>query len=251
MIIQISGKLRQGKGIFLVLLALVYCESGGTVLANFEIKHKNAKKIDFYDFLNLLRQPRQNKNILICIDELPTWIDSYSTTTSKSNRMASHFCNQSAKLGYDMAYTAQRTRRADINYREMVDLSLRAEKTDGVFNYMILDPNFIDEDIDTGRRIRIPFKAASLWWNRYNTYESVVPLGLEEFFFELEKTDPQRLLATVNRQAKLLREKGIVGRLTQAQVKLALMDAGELPFFAEYVAVRLQQPSRSIPQQTK
>lgn len=243
MIIQISGKLRQGKGIFLVLLALIYCQMGYQVLANFEIKHRNAKKIDFYDFLNLLRQPRVKQKTFICIDELPTWIDSYSTTTSKSNRMASHFCNQSAKLGYDLAYTAQRTRRADVNYREMVDLSLRAEKdtVNQQFCYMVLDPNYIDEDIDTGRRIKISFQAAKLWWNKYNTYESVMPLGLEEFFFELEKTDPQRLLATVNRQADLLKSKGLRGRFTVAAVKLALMDCGELPFFAEYIAVRLQQ----------
>lgn len=221
----------------------MFCCSGGKVLSNYTIKHPNATKIDFYDFLSLLRKPRQEKTVLLVIDELPTWIDSYCTTTSKSNRMASHFCNQSAKLGYHLAYTAQRTRRADINYREMVDISYRAEKdaANNVFHYILLDPNFIDEDIDTGRRLHIPFAAARLWWNRYNTYESVTPLGLDEFFFELEKTDPRRLLMVVNRQAQLLRGAGLHGRLNIAQVELALMDRGELPFFAKYVAVRLQQ----------
>lgn len=174
------------------------------MLSNHTIYHRNCRKIDFYDFMHLLKEPAPQHRVGIDIDELPTWIDSYCTTTSESNRMASHFLNQSAKLGYDpIIYTSQRTRRADINYREMVDISYRANKENlcnlrkcpkdcrnlGVcrFVYNILDPEFIDEDVDTGRKVKIPFKLASFWWNRYDTFEPVIPLGLDDFLAKLAK----------------------------------------------------------------
>lgn len=244
MIIQISGKLRQGKGILMTLLGLLVADSGGEILANYHLKTPNASLLDFYDFLYLLKKPRQKRQKTILIDELPTWIDSYCSTTSKSNRMASHFCNQSAKLGYNLIYTAQRTRRADINYREMVDLSCQAQKNEEakMFEYTILDPEFVDEDVPTNRKIRIPYALASQFWNRYDTYESVVPLGLDEFFFELEKTDPARLNRAVDRQVHLLNASKYRGNCSVLSVKNALLQLGESVVFADLVSARLKEP---------
>lgn len=254
-IIQISGKLRQGKGILLVLYALAFLQAGGKVLCNFKIYHPNASLIDFYGLLDLLRKPAPDVPVMICIDELPTWIDSYCSTKADSNRYAGHFCNQSAKLGYELRYTTQRTRRADINYREMVDESYRAEKQSLCnrrlcdvrcpkinvcrFVYNELDSLNINEDVETGRKMKIHFSVARFWWGKYNTFERVIPEGLTEFFFELEKSDPKRFVVTVDRQARLL-QGHISPRTSVAGFELALMQVGELPSFAKYVKERLQ-----------
>lgn len=256
-IIQISGKLRQGKGILLIWLALRKANRGYQILANFNIDHPNCRKIGYYDFLYLLKAGAPKVPTVIVIDELPTWIDSYTSTTSESNRMAGHFCNQSAKLGYELIYTAQRTKRADINYRAMVTDSYRATKfalckkrkcpmdcinlSRCFFHYELLDPEFIDDDVPLkGRCFNISFRAASKWWGRYDTFEPVIPFGLDEFLIKMEKSDPERLLATVDRQVRLLQRSNVrVRTLAQTKVALLRMNPPEPVCFADLVYAAL------------
>lgn len=233
--------MRQGKGILSTFIALAFAECGGEVLTNYTINNPSCRKISFYEFLELLTKPRRATPTLICIDELPTWIDSYCTTQSKSNRYASHFCNQSAKLGYDLVYTAQRTRRADINYREMVDVSFRAVKDEEqqFFNYVLLDASVIDEDVETNQSLSIPFGVAANWWSLYDTFEPVTPEGLSDFMVEIEKSDYKKMVATVDRQVQKLKGKNVRYLPSVVAAELALMDVGESPVFAKYVKERL------------
>lgn len=248
---QISGKLRQGKGVLMVYFVLRAVSRGYRVLTNFNVSLPNCVKMDYYDFLYLLKAKAPDVPTLIAIDELPTWIDSYTSTTSESNRMAGHFCNQSAKLGYDLVYTAQRTKRADINYRAMVTDSFRAEKFNLCnkrkcpmdcqylgkchFHYALLDPEFIDEDIPlSNKSFNFSFKFASKWWGLFDTFEPVIPMGLDEFLTKMEKSDPERLKKAVDRQIEVLRVGGYVPR-TLAQTKYCLLDCGESVVFADLV----------------
>lgn len=250
-IFGINGKLRQGKGILAVLLCLVVAEKGGKILSNFRIAHPNASKIDFYQFVELLNKPRRPEPTLLCIDEIYGWLDSYMSQ-SKANRFASYFVFQSAKLGYEIIYTSQLTMRAMNTLRELCDYRVYAEKDPGakVFNYYWLDPLNPDEDVPTGDTFQIPYEAAALFWNRYDTFEGVKPYGLKEFLGEIEKTDSGRLDAAINLQVNTLAsliEKGQLPRDTRKiAVESALLSLHESTINASLVGFRLQSALQDI-----
>lgn len=251
-ILHIVGKMRTGKGILATFLGCYVADKGNPVDSNYTIKAPNFHLIDFYGLLEFLKQKRQSPPHLLIIDELPGWCDSY-VTQAKSSRYATYFLNQSAKLGYDLIFTSQRTMRADINFRELSDARCRAEKNEEkkCFEYHWLDPEQTEEDVETGAVTRIPFEMAKQFWDRYDTFEAVPPVGLDEVLVEMEKYDPQRMNATIERQVSILLAKA---ELTLAakliDVKDALLELCEPVCYAPYVHVRLLRRLRT-PLQTQ
>lgn len=241
-ILHIVGKPRSGKGVLMTFLGLAVAEEN-PVDANYHIEHPNCNCIDFYHMVSFLKQPRKNPPHLLMIDELPGWCDSY-VSTSKSSRFATYFLNQSAKLGYDLIFTSQRTMRADINFRELSDVRLKAEKNEEKkeFIYRVLDSENTTEDIETGQAVRLPFELASTFWHLYDTYECVPPVGLDEMLVELQRFDYARMNETVNRQVRLLRE-AWEPRLavTKDAVTDVLLENGESIAFAGVVASRFRR----------
>lgn len=245
-IIGINGKLRQGKGILESKIALGIADSGGRVKSNHTLQSPNSEKIDFYDFCQLLMKPRQTPQVTLSIDEIQGWLDSY-VGQSKSGRFGSYFAFQSAKLGYSLVYTSQLNMRAMNTLRELCDFRVYAIKdaANEVFYYLILDPNEPDDDIFTGRYFTITYDEASKWWDRYDTYEPVTPLGIQELFTDLEKYDPERLDVTLNCQTKLILEKaekdGVKPPTSRIGVKSWLISLKQPSAFADLVAFRISQ----------
>lgn len=265
-VIGIKGQRRTGKGILMTLFGLLRADSGHPVVGNYTLYdengrgewinehwtgrvHKNFQKIGFYDLISFLRKPRQKPPVMVLIDELPGWLDSY-VSQSKGSRFGSHMLNQSAKLGYWFEYTAQRTKRVDINFREGTDICFMAEKdvANQKFVYHVLDANNTEEDVPTGQKIEIPFSLAQQFWNRYDTYEAVPPIGLDDVLLEMEKYDPVRKLKTVQQQAAILREKQQLGQGARLnEVKYALLCEHLPTTFAGDVHVALQRPLTYTP----
>lgn len=256
MIVGINGRLRQGKGVLMTLLALAVADAGGYVLSNYSLKSSNAEKIEFYDLVKLLQKGRQEPQKLICLDEIYGWLES-RVSSSKVNRFASYFLFQSAKLGYDLIYTAQLNMSVDNRLRELSDIRLFAEKLEDRFRYHVLDSTETDEDVPSGRTFDLSFDLARLFWDRYDTFEAVAPVGMTELFVEMEKFEPERKNATVDRQARLIQSQaGILGqppRLDRASITNALLLLGECEAFAPLVGARLRllmQQTRTPQQQT-
>lgn len=265
-VIGIKGQRRKGKGILETLFGLIIADGGMPVVGNYTLydeagrgqkingvysghAHPNFRGIGFYELVSFLRKPRQEPPVTILVDELPGWIDSY-VSTSKSSRFATHFLNQSAKLGYNFIYTAQRTKRVDINFREGTDVCFMADKDveNQKFIYHVLDANDTEEDTPTGQKLELPFETAKAFWNRYDTYEAVPPLGMDEYLLEMMKYDPGRMLLEVQRQAAILTQKQELRRGCKLQdVKYALLCEKLPPTFAAYVYSALQRPIEYTP----
>lgn len=247
MIFGINGKLRNGKGILATKIALSVADNGGVVKANYHLESPNAEYIDFYDIVKMLEQGKQKKRTLLVIDEIYGWLES-RISSSKVNRFASYFVFQSAKLGYDIIYTSQLTMRVDCSLRELCDYRVYAQKDakKQYFKYYFLDTSKPNEDIPTGKIWRLSFKEAAKFWDRYNTFEGVKPLGMQELFVEMEKYAPERQNKTINRQVRILSSLIEKGKLPQDTRKIAvesaLLDLGESTANAAIVSYRLGLP---------
>lgn len=227
----------------MTLMALIFANRGGKVLTNYNIQHKNARKIEFPEFISLLLKGRTASKELLILDELPTWIDSRASM-AKTSRFATYFIDQSAKLGYDVVFSSQRSMRADIEFRELCDQRYRAKKDEKnkVFLYDILNPEVYDRDLTTGKTLKLPYASASRFWNRYDTYEAVKPVGIEALLAEIQKHNPAWANSAINKQTNTLYEKLELFSLhgiTPTTVKNALLSL-ELPTtYAQYVHLRL------------
>lgn len=240
-ILHIVGKPRSGKGVLMTFLSLSLADGGQLVDSNYHMNSPNVNFISFYDLLNFLKKPRVSPQHLLVIDELPGWCDSY-VVQSKSSRYASHFVNQSQKLGYDLIFSSQRSMRADINYRELSDVRLKAEKVDGGFIYKVLDPEILDEDVETGQQITLPLELAKDYWNRFDTYEAVPPIGLDEAIFEMQKYDPAQQNQTINNLCnKLLECYPNVQFRNVNSVSDCLLELGLTGVFSGLILARLQR----------
>lgn len=222
--------------------------------------------ITFYELIKFLKLPRQNPEHLLLIDELPGWCDSY-VPSEKGARFATHFLNQAQKLGYDLIFTSQRRMRANINFRELSDLAFKAEKNQlcslkkckGLtceyvdvcnFTYKVLDPDNTEEDIETGKKITIPFRLAiEEVFGRFDTWEAVPPVGLDDVLNELRNHDPVALNKEVNRQVSVLREAypSLRGG-TIPQISELLLDIGEHIKHSGLVCARLNRQTHNTPQ---
>lgn len=113
-----------------------------------------------------------------------------------------------------------------------------------MFNYYWLDTTNPDEDIPTGDTFCIPYEAAALFWNKYDTYEGVKPYGLKEFLAKIEKTDSGRLDASINVQtrslANLIRKGELPRDTRKIAVESALLSLHMSTANAALVAYRLQ-----------
>lgn len=208
----------------MTMFALLLANRGVNILANYTIKHEKAEKIDYYGLLDLLRKGRQIQPYCVALDEIQGWLDS-RVSQSKTNRYGTYFLFQSAKLGYDLIYTAQSNMRADVDFRYLTDLRLLAQKDEenNRFIYKVLDPRFPDRNVPTSKGLIITFEQASNWWHLYNTFEAVQPVGLEEMFIDMEKNDPERLDLRIQQYAEQVKKYLGVGPVTTYSVKNALL----------------------------
>lgn len=248
--LHIIGKPRSGKGVLMTFLSLMLADSGQKIFSNYHMQSPNVQFISFYDLLSFLKKPRCEPTVTNNIDELPGWCDSY-VSSSKSSRFASHFLNQSAKLGYDMIFSSQRSMRADINFRELREAALKAERVEGGFIYHVLDPDQTEEDVDTGRTIKLTDEMASCFWNRFDTFEAVPPIGLDEVLMEMQKFDHKKLDETITQQCNALLEAyPNEACATVNGVSELLLSLGESRQFAGLVHARLQRIQRQTHKQT-
>lgn len=250
MIIHIVGKPRSGKGVLATFLALSEADRGRVIDSNYHMDSPNCNYISFFDLLAFLKKPRVEPTHLLVIDELPGWCDSYTSST-KSSRFASHFLNQSQKLGYDLIFTSQRSMRADINFRELSDVRFKAEKDveKKCFTYKVLDAEFTDEDIETGKSFAIPFDMAKDFWCRFDTYEAVPPVGLDEVLADIQASDSKLLNKEINRQIQLIEQNYVGFRpYNKVQTDDLLIELGESTKFSAVVCARMQRRQHSKPQ---
>lgn len=242
-IVHIVGKPRQGKGILMTYLGLFVADAGNPVVANYHLDSPAATFFDFYDMLGFLRKPRCEPQRLLLIDELPGWCDSY-VTQAKTSRFATHFVNQSAKLGYDLIFTSQRTKRSDINFRELSDFRLKATKDEAgrKFVYSVLDPEE-DEDVETGKKFSLSYDLAMSFWSRYDTFEAVPPIGLDEMLVEMQRYDPERMNETIEAQVLTLYNRraqlGLKPGVRKDEIENALLECRLPLVYSKFVCVRL------------
>lgn len=239
----IQGKLRQGKGILATKLALKDANLGNQVKSNYNIKHANCTKIDFIQLVKLLELPRQNPPVTLCLDELYAWLDSY-ISSSKANRFASYLIFQSAKLGYNLIITTQLIMRLLNSIRGMATKRYLAYK-DSVgkrFIYQELDSNSPDENIPIGNGVIITFEQASKFWDLYDTFEPVEPLGLDSFIAEIVKNNPKKMNDFINNQVEILykeyEKKPFY--LNNIAIKSHLLAINQPIVFYDFVLYRLQ-----------
>lgn len=245
--LHIIGKPRTGKGVLMTFFSLMLADSGQIINSNYHMDSPNVQYITFYDLLSFLKKPRQEPIRTNNIDELPGWCDSY-VSSSKSSRFASHMLNQSQKLGYDMMFSSQRSMRADINFRELRDAALKAERVEGGFIYHVLDPDETEEDVDTGKTIKLTDEMASQYWNRYDTFEAVPPVGLDEVLVEMQKFDPKKMDAFISQQCRAILEgyPNVTCVSTNATAEL-LLGLGESTRYAGLVYARLNRWRQQTP----
>lgn len=170
----------------MVFFALIVLKQGGTVYANFHIKHQNAHYLTFAQFVQLLKKGRASPNSWVLIDEMQVWLDS-RVSHSKANRFGTYFLFQSAKLGYNIIYSSQVNMRVDIDYRSLTDIRFVAERENGGFTYSLMDNKFPDCNVPTGDSFFLPMSLASHFWWVYDTFEAVQPVGLESLIEELSR----------------------------------------------------------------
>lgn len=255
MIFGINGGLRQGKGILATKLALAIADSGGEVLSNYWMDSPNVKHIEFYDLIELLKAGRQEPTKLIVLDEIYGWLES-RVASSKVNRFASYFLFHSAKLGYDLIYTAQLNMSVDCRLRELSTLRVLAQKDteNKRFLYHALDNRYTDDDVPTGKVFSLSWDEASKFWKRYDTYEAITPAGMNALVSEVQREDPQRKNQMVDHQVSTLRnliEKGELPQDTRLiAVKSALLQSGFSVELADLVSYRLTLPQNKTEDST-
>lgn len=187
MIIGVNGGLRQGKGIFMMYLIMLQHKLGLPTLANFTVRIPTCKKITFLDYLSIIEGGRVTTPTLLALDEVQAWgLDSRSSF-SKFSKYGGYAIDQSAKLGYTVVYSSQRFGRADVELRQLTDIRFVAEKTKAGFRYKRMKKN-ADLDVPTGQIFFIPFQTAMGFWDLYDTYEAVKPVGFDSFLQDLRRT---------------------------------------------------------------
>lgn len=231
----------------LAILSLLFADAGGKVHSNFPLESENARVIQPYDLVKMFFGGRCEPAEVIALQEVYAWMSSHKAL-SEINDFESAFIFQCRKLNYHIFVDAQLTMRVDSCLRKLANYRLEAECDDDAecFRYWVLDVRCPNEDVRTGDFVEVSFEFASLFWDRYRTYDSTAPLGLGKMVARMEALEPSLMNATIERQAALLWEKrglyGLDGRrkVTKVMVDDALLREHEVPVFSAYVANRLE-----------
>lgn len=255
----VSGVPRSGKTLFVTLLALVAVDSGKKVYSNYFIDSPACSLIGIYDLARLLRQGLENPinaplfNAAVVGSELYGWIES-RRSAAKENVLFSYFVFQAGKLGFDIFYDCQLVSTVDVRLRELTQLFLESERVDNGFRYYVLDKSgAMAGDMDrTDRNFLLPDSVAMSFWDKYNSYKVVEPLGYADLLAEMEKFSPELMRQRVDSQVDLLLghlEFFPRGRVSRVGVEYALQRLGEPDCFSASVAYGLSlrlQEARTI-----
>lgn len=268
MIIFVSGKPRSGKTSLIAMLSQMFMDSGVIANANLPLfetskgqyingdwngpRHENYRPLTMYRLVQLMEKGRVEPNQFLTIHEVHSFMHSHKSM-GDIGLFGSIFIGQSAKLGYDWLVDSQITMKVENTFRELADIRLKAERNENeqCFTYHILDTAHPNEDVDTGDSFNIPFSFASLYWDRYDTYESSPPVELEELKANMEKLSPKDKNARINRAVELLLKEGGQyglngpGDCSKVAVEDALLQLGAHPAFSLNVAHRLKLKMRS------
>lgn len=159
------------------------------IYCNFKIDYPEAELIDVSRLLDLESLSRG----LLVIDEAYSWLES-RISQSRINRYVSYFGFQSRKRGVDVIYTAQMGSSIDVRFIDLSHIRVLCKKNDvdRVFGYRFLLEDGKSTSFDLG------FDDAKLFWDDYDTYETVQPLGLKELQVDAEKFDSDKINSRVD-----------------------------------------------------
>lgn len=229
-------------------MALMLCDEGYKVHANYWLDSPNADRITPYQLINMLEGERCEQEETICLHELYAWMSSHRSMSTE-NELESAIVFQSRKLNINILGDCQLIMRAENSLRYLADFRIEAtnEPENERFVYYWLDKKITNADVRTDDCFAIPYSEAEKYWNRYHTYDREKPLGMARMLVEMEKSEPYLALARVEKQVAILIEKGLVPRaLTKQAVDYALLRAGEPTTFSPYVLEALRQRPRTI-----
>ena len=172
MIIAIMGFAGTGKTMLGVWLSARY-----KYLANYDIV-SNVKSLTFRDydvetqFIVLIDSIKENRDTspnkkLLFVDEIQQYLDSRESMTTKNKKLTKYFY-QVRKFGFDMIYTLQDFRSADIRLRRITEMYILPayNSSNKVLSFTVYD---VYGEFITEKKIRISDNIL----NAYNTYEDI------------------------------------------------------------------------------
>ena len=156
LLIYVQGRRGTGKSTLATLFGLT---STTEVMANYEIKTDNFKKLKFSEIVKV------RKRRLIILDEMYLLADA-RRSGSNINVIISHFLFQSRKLLADLVILAQENSSIDLRFREMADFVVETNLLKDGFQYDIYnkDGNYLES-----RTIDYDFAEKNIF-GKYDSY---------------------------------------------------------------------------------
>lgn len=270
----LTGMPRSGKTLLNACFVLLLADSGVKVHSNLSLfdkngkgvwnprlngglgdwsgkRHPNARVITPYDLIVMLEKGRRPSQEIIFLQEVYGWFNSHKSTSTISD-LEDSFVFQSGKLNYAWYVDSQLTMRVGGSLRKLATKRFEAEhdEENQCFNYYGLDIKQPDLDIRTDEDSTLPYSIASMFWNRYDTYERSKAIGFAENKLKLAQTDAQLMNQFINEQVDAVFPKlakyNILGvfDINVTRVKDILMQEGFPVGFASYVCERLKSKMR-------
>ena len=206
--------------------------SGKTLLATYiNIKSVIPVKLSNYPIKINAYQPLKPEElmelpydkVLVTLDEIYTYLESYFSS-SKVSLYLDYVLFQSRKRGIDIIGTLQLFRRLNINFREMWNVLIDANKGQKGFNYTYNYKK--NEEIHQFFRT-MPFSLAEKIYPYYDTKKVIMPSNINELKYGFIKDDPIKLKALVEQAVNDLRPK--LNKITKESVKACLQENGYTP----------------------
>lgn len=240
-----TGLPRSGKTFAVTFFSILLAGEDGRIVGNFPIVHRCFEEITPYDLVGFLKRGRVSEAVTIATQEVYGWLDSY-IAMSKVNRFESYFVFQASKMNYNWVWDSQRNMKVDSSLRDMTPFRFDCKRKGGFFRYELMDRRYPNDNVGTGKCLRIPFRLARRFWDRYDTHKGGIPLGYDEMLTEMERLVPELMNKTIDSQVKVLWEKrdefgfGSYKGISRVGVEDALLRLGLPVAFAAYVANRLK-----------
>lgn len=177
------GDVGSGKTLRAVMDAYFDFCSGRQIWSNIDTLKLPQVYITAYDLINIIIDPNINISNepakTLIIDETHTQADS-RTSSSWINRHLTYFFSQSRKMGFNVIYVSQFLTGYDIRMRQLtkeVIRCIRKTNRDGDltgFEYVVWDT--IDQKLT--KRYTIPTQLAQWFYQLYDTYGKIRPIGV-------------------------------------------------------------------------
>ena len=178
-LIGFIGQRGKGKTLNCVAFAVAIAEALDVpIYANMTINHKKVKshKMDKEFLQNFFKQDADDtfkipKNSIIIIDEMATFLDSYSSWASKKSRYFTLFVGQTRKKGLIMFYTQQTINRVPKTIRDLTEKLIFPDyvKEEDTLHYEVYD--YDGEVMDNYKKLSIT--QASRFFKFYDTDEII------------------------------------------------------------------------------